>query len=107
MKRRLVVCASIALVLVVALGCLTVAQYRRWAYLESQYDGIIIGMTASEAEAVLGPGADLGEGPMTRFGPVMRGEKFRSWEDAATGRRIWVGIAGGRICDKWLWVPSL
>jgi hypothetical protein len=109
MKRLALGCASFALVALVVIASLILAQCRRGVISECNYGKIRPGMTVSEVEAILGSGQEL-EGkyvPYTHTGPVSSGERFFKWEDRTTARKVWVGIRSGRVCDKWYWEPSL
>jgi hypothetical protein len=109
MKRLAIGCASFALVGLVVITFLILAQCRRGVISECNYGKIRLGMTVSEAEAILGSGREL-EGeyvPRTHTGPVISGDRFFKWEDGTTARAVWVGIRSGRVCDKWYWEPSL
>ncbi len=98
----------LALVTLVVIAPLILAECRTGVISECNFEKIRLGMTVSEAEAILGSGQEL-EGkyvPYTDTGPVINGDRFFKWEGGTTARAVWVGIRNGRICDKWYWEPS-
>jgi hypothetical protein len=81
----------------------------------ARYDRLQLGMTVPEVEAILGPGEEVPEDRMPgvpphvrpmrdgRFAPLVEGERFFRWQEQHEGfppRTIWVGVRGGKVCDK-------
>jgi len=109
MKRLVIGCASGVIVVALVAAFLFSTECRKGFLSECNYKKIKIGMTVGEAEAILGPSQELGWEwvPRSPDGPVISGERFFKWEDGKTGRKVWVGVRSGRICNQWYWEPSL
>jgi hypothetical protein len=103
--RRVMIALSV--LFVVAL--LASARCYNGTVSDCNYAKIENGMTVGQVESVLGTGREIGREyiPSTRDGPVVDGQAYFLWEEAATGRQVWVGLRGGRVCTKWYWEPSL
>jgi hypothetical protein len=63
-----------------------------------------IDMTMEEAESVLGKAGKECGAPESRVGALISGDKCFVWRGSAD---LYVGVRNGRICSKWVRVPSL
>jgi hypothetical protein len=64
-----------------------------------------IGMTVKEAESVLGTPEEESWPPYEKdVGPVVTGHQYFVWHGPVD---LHVGVRNGKICSKWVWVPSL
>jgi hypothetical protein len=62
-------------------------------------------MTVKEAESVLGTPEEESWPPYEKdVGPVVTGHQYFVWHGPVD---LHVGVRNGKICSKWVWVPSL
>jgi hypothetical protein len=89
------------------------------------YNRIENGMTLEEVTALLGPGDEVSGVPIyvdhsepdreKRFKPVVTGERCFQWPKGWSmysisdlgAVRIIIGLKDGKVCDKWIYEPSL
>jgi hypothetical protein len=105
-----VVLASCLLLVFMPLSCCVVSPRTATVFEWKYRYRVKAGMTLAELEAVLGPGQPEEAPPGTpdwKGGsvPLVRGDEFYVWEHG--GLEIWVGLRGGKVCDKWFDAPSL
>jgi hypothetical protein len=110
LRKKKVVLATCLLLVFMPLSCCVVCP-RTVTVFEWKYRyRVKAGMTLGKLEAILGPSQPEEAPPGTldwKGGtvPFVRGDEFYVWE--RDGLEIWVGLRGGRVCDKWFWAPSL
>jgi hypothetical protein len=67
---------------------------------------ISIGMTMDEAESILGRADEEHAPPCLRStGSVVSGDQYFVWQGEAAD--LHVGVKDGKICSKWIEIPSL
>ena len=67
---------------------------------------VSIGISLEKAESILGPAEEIGSPPyLMGSGPAVSGDRYFMWEGEAA--ELYVGVRDGKICSKWIWIPSL
>jgi hypothetical protein len=110
LRKKEVVLATCLLLVFMPLSCCVVCPRTATVYEWKYRYRVKAGMTLAELEAILGPGQPE-EAPPGRPDwkggtvPLLRGDEFYVWEH--DWLEIWVGLRGGKVCDKWFDAPSL